>query len=142
MPRKPRTALTKLESQIMNVVWDAQPRAIRVREVLEALNRTRSEPLAYNTVQTMLTILRDKGVVQIAPGTPGSGRGHSYRAKVSRAQASRHMVRDLADRLFGGRVQPLLHQLIEQGGLSAAELETLRAWVEAKLRDAKEEDEQ
>jgi len=138
--------LTKLEGEIMRAVWDAQPRSVRVRDVLEAVNGRRRVPLAYNTVQTMLTILRDKGVVQViapgsggAPGSPESGgRGHQFRAKVSRAEASRHMVGDLVDRLFNGRVQPLLQQLIDEGDLSPEELASLRAWVEAKLRDSTE----
>jgi hypothetical protein len=46
------------------------------------------------------------------------------------------MVRDLADRLFGGRVEPMLLQLIGESRLKPAELRELRDWVDAKLRDA------
>jgi predicted transcriptional regulator len=134
MARRVPISLTKLEGEVMLAVWDlAGP--IRVRDVADALNARRETPLAYTTVQTMLTILKDKGIMEQVEGT---GRAHVYRARVSRDQASRHMVRDLADRLFGGRVEPLLLQLIGQARLKPVELRELRDWVDAQLRDAEE----
>jgi BlaI family penicillinase repressor len=137
MARKRRIVLTKLEGEIMRAVWDRHPDQVRVRDIVEAVNARRSTPLAYNTVQTMLTILRDKGVVQVVADR---GRAHFYRAKVSHDEISRSMVGELVDRLFNGRVQPLLHQLIEQADLSPSELTALRSWVDAKLRDAGEDE--
>ncbi len=137
MAKRPRIALTKREGEIMRIVWNAQSDGVRVRDVAEALNRRRrSKPLAYNTVQTMLTILKDKGIVRLVEGP---GRAHYYRARVSRDRASRHMVGELVDRLFDGRVQPLLHQLIDEGDLAPAELEQLRQWVDDRLRDAEDD---
>lgn len=137
MAKRRRIALTKLEAEVMRIVWDAEPDPVRVRHVADALNRRRgSKPLAYNTVQTMLSILKDKGIVKLVEGP---GRGHHYRARVSRDRASRHMVGELVDRLFDGRVQPLLHQLIDEGDFEPAELELLRCWVDEKLRDAEDE---
>jgi BlaI family transcriptional regulator, penicillinase repressor len=136
MARRRRPALTRLEGEIMRIVWEREPEAVRVRDVLEALNARRRTPLAYNTIQTMFTILKNKGIVQMVRGP---GRAHLYRAKVSRESASRSMVRELLDRLFNGRAQPLLQQLIDESDLSADELASLRAWVDAKLRDAKEQ---
>jgi predicted transcriptional regulator len=143
--RVPVVALTRLESDVMRAVWEIGA-PVRVRDVLEALNGRapsakgratsgRRTALAYNTVQTVLTILRHKGVVEIVPG---EGRGHTYRARVSRRDASRHMLRDLVDRLFDGRVQPLLQQLVGDPSLGAEQLAELRAWVDARLRDAED----
>ena len=133
MPRKPTINLTRLEGDVMRVVWDREPDTVRVRDVVTDLNaRRRGKTLAYNTVQTMLTILLDKGVVEIVDGP---GRGYNYRARVSRELASRHMVGELVNRLFDGRVSPLLHQLLDEGDLDPAELKTLRDWVDARLRD-------
>ena len=118
MARARPISLTKLEGEVMLAVWDlAGP--VRVRDVADALNARR----------------KDKGIVE---QVEGPGRAHLYRALVSREQASRHMVRDLADRLFGGEVQPLLLRLIGQARLKPAELRELRDWVDAKLRDGKE----
>ena len=138
MPGKRKTALTKLEGEVMRAVWDAEPNPVRVREVMEALNKQRGKPLAYNTVQTMLTILRTKGIVSLAKG---GGRAHLYRARVSRAAASRHMVGELVDRLFNGRVEPLLQQLIDEADMDPNQLQALRDWVDDKLRDVEEDQE-
>lgn len=45
------------------------------------------------------------------------------------------MIGDLVDRLFDGRVEPLLHHLVEGEGLSRTELEDLRTFIETKLDD-------
>jgi predicted transcriptional regulator len=139
MAKGRQVALTKLEGEVMRAVWNAEPNPVRVRDVAEALNARRRTPLAYNTVQTMLTILRDKRIVQVVPG---SGRAHLYRAQISRSHASTSAIRELIDRMFNGRVQPLIHQLIDESELTAEELASLRQWVDAKLRDAKPHDAQ
>lgn len=136
MAKKPQLSLTKLESDVMRAIWEAGTATVRVRDVLERLNDGRARPLAYNTVQTVMTILRDKGALALVRG---SGKAHLYRARITREDASRHMTRDLVDRLFDGNVQPLLLQLIDEGELGAAELKRLRKWVDARLRDAEDE---
>ncbi len=136
MPRKPKPTLTRLEAEVMRAVWDAEPDPVRPRDVLEVLNAARREQLAYTTVQTMLTILKDKGFVEATDGPAGAGgRAHWFRAKVSRDTASRDVVGDVVDRLFGGRVQPLLQMLVEDERLDAKELKQLREWVETRLKD-------
>jgi BlaI family penicillinase repressor len=134
MARRTSISLTKLEGEVMLAVWDLGG-PVRVRDVADELNSRREPALAYNTVQTMLNILKDKGILE---QVEGAGRAHQYRAKVTREQASRHMVRDLADRLFGGQMQPLLLQLIGQARLKPDELRELRDWVDARLGDEKE----
>jgi predicted transcriptional regulator len=128
------TSLTKLESEIMSAVWDL-PHPILVRDVAEAVNTGRTPPLAYTTVQSVLTILKSKGAVEQVKGV---GRAHAFRALISRDQASCGMVREMAKRLFGGRIEPLLLQLIGEARLKPEELTELRQWVDAKLRDASE----
>ena len=55
--------LTKLELEVMREVWDSHPVSLTARDVVDRVNRARSKPLAYNTVQTVLKILEDKRVV-------------------------------------------------------------------------------
>jgi predicted transcriptional regulator len=133
--RKQPVSLTRLEGEVMCVVWDAGPGPVRARDVLEALNRGRKKPLAYNTVQTVLSILRDKGVVSVETG---SGRAHLFRARVAREDASHQMARELADRLAGQDLAPFLLQLIGSADLERSELEELRDWVDARLSDQPE----
>jgi predicted transcriptional regulator len=107
------TALTKLELQIMQVVWKlgaasgaaSSKSACSVKEVQEGL----SQPLAYTTVQTMLNILERKGKLK----RKLRGRAYVYSATVTEARASRHAVRDLVDRMFGGSADELVMSLIK-----------------------------
>lgn len=48
-----------LESEVMEVVWRAD-RPVAVREVIDALNGSRAEPLAYTTVMTVMSRLAEK----------------------------------------------------------------------------------
>jgi predicted transcriptional regulator len=130
-----KVALTRLESEVMRAVWDAEPDPVCVKEVLDALNAGRSRKLAYNTVQTMMGILRDKGAVRLVDGP---GRAHFYQAVLSQPEASRNQLREMVDRLFHGRVQPLLQQLIKESDLDPEELQELRDWVDARLKDVEE----
>src|ERR1700753_4474480 len=95
--------LTKLELQIMQVIWKLGTRS--VKDVQQGL----SQPLAYTTVQTMLNILERKGKLK----RKLRGRAYVYSATVSEAKASRHAVRDLVDRMFGGSTDELVMSLIK-----------------------------
>lgn len=67
----------ELEASIMDAVWVA-PRALRVREILERLDR--DPPLAYTTVQTVTEILHRKGWLV----RDRDGRAHRYAPAASR----------------------------------------------------------
>lgn len=135
MSSRPAASLTKLEGEVMRAVWEL-PGPVRVRDVVDAVNARRDPALAYTTVQTMLNILTEKGVLgQIR----GAGRAYLYEPRVSRDQASGSMLRDLADRMFGGRIEPLLMQLMDQSKLGPSELRQLRDWAETQLRDHPED---
>jgi len=134
MPRKkPRTTLTKMELEMMRVLWDSPAEPLTVREVLTHINEGRKKPLAYTTVQTVLMILKDKQVVQVEPGP---GRAHTFRALLSRDEVTASMVGDLVDRLFDGSVRPLLHRLVDDESLSTQELQDLKQFIETRLDDA------
>lgn len=132
--KKPTTLLTNLELAVMRVVWAADE-PLTVREVVDRLNEGRRKPLAYNTVQTMLTILRDKGAVATRAG---SGRAHRFTARVSQEEVSTSMVGDLVERLFDGRVAPLLVQLVGDDSLSRDDLRELQSIIQDQLDDEDE----
>lgn len=129
---KRRILLTKLELEIMRPVWEARPTPLTAREVVDRLNASRSKPLAYTTVQTVLKILEDKRVLE---SEPGPGRAHRFAARVSREQVSTSMIGDLVDRLFDGEVEPLLVHLVGNDKLSRDELLKLRTMIETQLDD-------
>lgn len=87
-PRKGSAGLAPLESQVMHVVWDAGAPA-SVRQVLDALNRDRPEPLAYTTVMTVMNRLVAKGALV------RQGRPRKYVYEATARDAAGIAVRDV-----------------------------------------------
>ena len=75
----------------MRAVW-AAGRPLTVRELADALNATRREPLAYTTVMTVMTRLAEKDVLR----RRRHGRAYVYEAAAADAAdiAVRGVVRD------------------------------------------------
>ncbi len=110
--RQPK--LSKLELQIMEVLWTAGPSAIRdIQESFGLKNRP-----AYTTVQTMVYRLEAKKALRRARKV---GNAHVFEALISRETARARLVDEFLG-LFGGRMQPVMAQLIEAGNLSAKDV--------------------
>lgn len=103
MPSPRKLPLTKLELQLMQVIW--RRGASTVAEVQASLD----QPLAYTTVQTMLNILLRKGKLK----RQLRGRAFVYSAAVTEEKASTHALKDLIDRMFGGSSEELVMSLIK-----------------------------
>ncbi|HEV2059097.1 MAG TPA: BlaI/MecI/CopY family transcriptional regulator [Solirubrobacteraceae bacterium] len=86
--------LGPLEAEVMRGVWGSDG-PVSVRDLVEHLNRQRSQPLAYTTVMTVMSRLAAKGVLS----RRREGRGYLYEATVDDAAAIavRNVMRD-----FGG----------------------------------------
>ena len=103
MGKSATETLTKLELQIMQVIWKLGPS--NVNEVQAGLE----QQLAYTTVQTMLNILQRKGKLK----RKLNGRAYIYSAAETEASASGHAVRDLINRMFGRSSEELVMSLIK-----------------------------
>ncbi len=129
-PRKPSRQLTRLELQIMKVLWETGPATVQ-----QVQSKLSGEPLAYTTVQTVLNILHRKGRVQRTL----RGKAYHYRAILSREKAVSQSVRDLVDRLFGGSVEDLLMSLVKSRQLDSSKLAKLNQLIEKHLEQEREE---
>ena len=106
----PQPRLSKLELQIMEVLWERGPSSIRdVQESFPAAARP-----AYTTVQTMVYRLEAKKALHRSRKT---GNAHIFEAVVSRNAAQRKLIDEFLG-LFGGRMQPVMNHLIEAGKLT------------------------
>jgi predicted transcriptional regulator len=106
--------LSKLEMQIMDVLWTAGPSAIReIQESFGAKNRP-----AYTTVQTMVYRLEAKKALRRAKKI---GNAHIFEAVISRDTAKARLVDEFLS-IFGGRMQPVMAQLIEAGNLTSKDV--------------------
>jgi BlaI family penicillinase repressor len=97
--------LTKLELQIMEVLWTRGPCAIR--EVQEAFPK-RNRP-AYSTIQTTVYRLEGKKTLRRVKKI---SHAHIFEASISRGQAQGRLIDDLLS-LLGDRLQPIMAHLIE-----------------------------
>jgi BlaI family transcriptional regulator, penicillinase repressor len=117
--------LTKLDLQIMEVLWTRGQASIR--EIQEAFPE-RSRP-AYTTIQTTVYRLEGK---KAARRVKKVGNFHIFEAAISRSAAQRKLIDDLLA-LFGGRTQPVMAHLIESGKLTLEDVKeaekTLRKLV-------------
>jgi BlaI family transcriptional regulator, penicillinase repressor len=105
-----RPKLTKLELQIMEILWTRG--ACSVREIQDAFPEF-GRP-AFTTVQTTIYRLEGKKAVHI---TKRVGNANIFGAAISRRVAENKLVDDLLS-LFGGRVKPVMARLIESGKLT------------------------
>jgi BlaI family penicillinase repressor len=107
--------LGRLELQIMDALWALGP--CTVREVQESLPEA-GRP-AYTTVLTVVSRLEAKKAVRRVRKVANA---FVFEAVVSRRAAQSHLLDDIA-RLFGGRMQPLMAQLIEAGQLTLEDVQ-------------------
>ncbi len=125
MGNKAANVLTKLELQMMQVIWRSGP--CTVSTVQEGLK----QQLAYTTVQTMLNILERKGQLKRRL----QGRAFLYIAAVSEAKATGTAVRDLVDRMFGGSGEELVMSLVKSRHLDAKKLAELSRMLEEQGKE-------
>ncbi|MBN1942580.1 MAG: BlaI/MecI/CopY family transcriptional regulator [Phycisphaerae bacterium] len=118
--------LTSLESVIMDAVWRLSEAT--VRQVQARLKSTK--PMAYNTVLTMMRILREKGFL----ASERQGRVDVYRPLVSKENMARRNLRDLMQRFFAGSARALVSQLLETESLDEAEIQAIREEINTTLR--------
>jgi predicted transcriptional regulator len=113
----------------MEVLWNNGPTAIReIQESFGPKNRP-----AYTTVQTMVYRLEAKKALRRARKV---GNAHVFEALITRDAARARLVDEFLS-LFGGRMQPVMAQLIEAGNLTAkdvADAEKLLKELSAKRK--------
>ena len=115
--------LSKLEMQIMEVLWSAGPSAIReIQESFGLKNRP-----AYTTVQTMVYRLEIKGAVR---RTKKIGNAHVFEATTSRASVQTRLLKELLG-LFGGNARPVMAHLVEMGKISSEDIDEAQKLLRA-----------
>jgi len=104
------TRLSKLEFQIMEILWSGGD--LSIREIQEQFPGKRVP--AYTTIQTTVYRMEAKEIVRRVKKV---GNFHLFAAAITRGEAQRGIVNDLLS-YFGGRSQPVMAHLIESGKLS------------------------
>ena len=117
--------ISEAEHAIMEVLWEEHP--LTAAEVAERAGPARG--WSVHTVKTLLSRLLAKGAI----AHEAEGRRFLYTPAIERESYVGRESEKLVDRLFGGRVTPLIAQLAERRQLSPQDI----AELEALLKELK-----
>jgi len=117
--------ISDAEHAVMEVLWDRAP--LSAQDVAEGIAPGRDWNI--NTVKTLLGRLLAKNVI----AHEEDGRRYLYRPLVAREDYVAGESRRLMDRLFGGKLMPLVAHLAERDQLTDQDI----AEIEALLKDLK-----
>ncbi len=126
MTKKKLRAMSPTETEILRLVWELNEAT--VQQIRDQLPSDRS--LAYNTVQTLLCRLEQKGYLKHRL----KGRAHVFSALVKPREVIKTTVRDFLGRLFGGDPKPLVQFLAEDGKLDEEDIKRLRKLIKKKKK--------
>jgi BlaI family transcriptional regulator, penicillinase repressor len=116
--------LTRLELQIMTMLWEKGPSAIR--DLQEGL---KGRP-AYTTVQTVVYRLEWKKAVR---RTKKVANAHIFEAVISRDKIQHRMIDELLA-LFGGRALPVMAHLVDSGKLTREEVREAQSFLRERAK--------
>lgn len=111
------------EYAVMEVLWQDAP--LTAAEVAERVPSARE--WSIRTVKTMLGRLLAKGIL----AHEEDGRRYLYRPAIARADYVAQESGRLIDRMFGGKVTPLVAHLAERDRLTPADIAEIEALLKA-----------
>ena len=114
--------ISDAESVVMDVLWRHAPQT--ADEVVAAL--ARSTDWQEPTIKTLLNRLLKKGVIS----AERDGKRYLYRPLLKRGDYLHSESKSLLDRLFDGRVAPLVAHFSERRKLSKKDLADLKRLIE------------
>jgi BlaI family penicillinase repressor len=122
MARTPQD-VTDTELALLQVLWDNGPATIRqLTDVLYPGGGAAQ----YATVQKLLERLEGKGCIRRQRMSPA----HVFTAAIAREDLIGRRLRDMAEKLCGGSLTPLLTHLVRTKGLTNRERQELRALID------------
>ena len=113
--------VSEAESVVMEVLWSRSP--LGADDVVAALS-TRSD-WAEPTIKTLLNRLLKKGAIH----AERDGRRYLYSPVLTRESWVASQSEGVLERLFGGRVAPLVAHFSERGKLSQDDIDELKRLV-------------
>jgi predicted transcriptional regulator len=121
--------LPKAEFEVMDALWRMGEAS--GKEIHAHLSKRRK--LAYTTVLTLLTRLREKGYVEAEE----RNFAYVFRPLVMRDQAVRRKLDDLVDRVLGGNLGPLAAYITENRSLTPEQIAALEEIVRLESKEGR-----
>ena len=116
MARPKSDLLTEREAQIMRLLWNHGDMTA------DAIRAGLPDNPHDSSVRTMLRVLKRKGYVRVDNGQ----RPAVYAAAIPQTKVQKSATRNLLHRFFGGSVEDLVQNLIEDEQLTVEQLAKLR----------------
>ncbi len=127
MGKKKLKLMSPTETEILRLVWELNEATVQqLREQLPA-----NRKLAYNTVQTLLNRLEQKGYLKHRV----EGRSHIYLPSIKQKDVIKTTVGDFLCRLFGGDPKPLVQFLAEDGKIDEEDIKKLKELINKNKRN-------
>jgi len=115
--------ISEAESRVMELLWQQSPQTSE--EIVAAL----LEPTGWHekTIKTLLNRLLGKGAISAEK----DGRRYLYSPLLRREDWQQRESRSLLDRVFGGKVAPLLAHFSQHEKLTAKDVAELRKLIDS-----------
>ena len=116
-------SISEAESRVMKVLWQNAP--LTSEDIVAAL----LDPTGWHekTIKTLLNRLLGKGAISAEK----DGRRYLYSPELQRDDWQQQESRSLLDRVFGGKLTPLLTHFSEHEKLSPKDLAELRKLIQS-----------
>jgi BlaI family transcriptional regulator, penicillinase repressor len=121
MTEKP-PKISDSELQLLQLLWKESP--LGASDLAQRIPKSRGWSLA--TVKTLLSRLMVKGAIT----AEAEGRRYRYRPAIDQEAVAGRQANRLVERLFGGRISPLVAQLAEQREIEPGDLDELEALIQ------------
>jgi len=139
MPRPKKTdsrerpELSRLETEIMDVVWRlGECSSAEVIDTYAKASSSTSRRLAPTTIRTVLANLRKKGYLKPVPTIEP---GFRLRPTIERDSVVRRTLKSLVAGLLGGSPRQAIAYLLKDENLNDADLEEIRRLVDSQRKE-------
>ena len=122
--RRKENTLTKVEFELMTVIWDLDRPAC----AWDVLNEWHEPKPAYTTVATYLKVLYEKGYLDFYKNK-GEGKTHMYVPLVSRAEYTRKTMQEVKKNFFGGNLKSMFSYFVREENLTPEEIQELLSTI-------------
>jgi BlaI family penicillinase repressor len=124
-----RQDITEAEMAIMQVLWNTGPSSIR--QITDSVHSAQSGTAQYATVQKQLERLEAKGFIQ----RDRRLFVHLFTAAIGRDELIGRQLREMAEKLCGGSLAPILSHLAKAKTLTDSERQALRDLISESAED-------
>ena len=131
MARRKSSTFTEVELEFMQILWDKHEAST---EDIEKQLRENGRFIPGGAIRRMLAILIEKGHLT----RKRSGRNFLYKAKESKKQATRYILKDFINRVFNGSVSNMVTTIIDVHEMNDSIIEEIKQVIAQREKEKKQ----